>query len=57
MMFPLEMMSASPNVYCKHRIIASERSNIIFAKQMHHITIGDISLKSSHPNHSDFFNV
>ena len=53
MMFPLEMMSASPNVYCKHRIIASERSNIIFAKQMHHITIGDISLKSSYPNHSD----
>jgi hypothetical protein len=27
----------------KHRIIASETSNIIFAKQMHHIAIGDAS--------------
>ena len=29
MMFPSEMMSASPNVICKHRIIASKTSNII----------------------------
>jgi hypothetical protein len=27
----------------KHRIIASETSNIIFAKQMHHIAVGDAS--------------
>ena len=27
----------------KHRIIASETSNIIFAKQMHHIAAGDAS--------------
>ena len=36
MMFPSEMMSASPDVICKHRIIASKASNIIFAKQMLH---------------------
>ena len=27
----------------KHRIIASETSNIIFAKQIHHIAVGDAS--------------
>ena len=45
MMFPSEMMSASPDVIGKHRIIASKTSNIIFAKQMHHIATGDASLK------------
>ena len=29
----------------KHHIIANEMSNIIFAKQMHHIAIGDASLQ------------
>ncbi len=44
------MMMATPNDVCltahygKHRIIASETSNIIFAKQMHHIAVGDTSL-------------
>ena len=28
----------------KHRIIATNGSNIIFAKQMHHIAAGDASL-------------
>ena len=31
--------------FSKHRIIASETSNIIFAKQIHRIAIGDASLK------------
>jgi hypothetical protein len=30
--------------YGKHRIIASGMSNIIFAKQIHHIAVGDASL-------------
>ena len=30
---------------CKHRIIVNEMSSIIFAKQMHHIAVGDASLK------------
>ena len=33
----------SATFYGKHRIIASETSNIIFAKQMHHIAAGDAS--------------
>ena len=45
MMFPSEMMTASPDILGKHRIIANEMSNIIFAKQMHHIAIGDASLQ------------
>ena len=45
MIFPAEMMSASPNILGKYRIIANEMSNIIFAKQMHHIAIGDASLQ------------
>ena len=33
-------------MFCgKHRIIATNGSNIIFAKQMHHIAAGDASLK------------
>ena len=46
MMFPSEMMSASPNVFGKHCIIANKMSNIIFAEQMHHIACGDASLKN-----------
>ena len=46
MMFPTEMMSASPNVIGKHRIIANEMGNIIFAKQMHHIAFGDASFET-----------
>ena len=38
-------MMCSFATFGKHRIIASEMSNIIFAKQMHHIAIGDASLK------------
>ena len=50
-----QMMTATPNDVrfandvClrahmgKHRIIASTTSNIIFAKQMHHIAAGDAS--------------
>ncbi len=31
-------------MFCgKHRIIATNGSNIIFAKQMHHVAAGDIS--------------
>ena len=45
MMFPSEMMSAPPNVVGKHHIIARKTSNIMFAKQMHHVAAGDISLK------------
>ena len=45
MMVPSEMMSASPDIIGKHHIIASESSNIIFVKQMHHIIISDTSLK------------
>jgi hypothetical protein len=43
------MMTASPNdvallmFYGKHRIIANGVSNIMFAKQMHHIANGDVS--------------
>jgi len=43
MMLASPMMTASPNDVCltarwgKHRIIATNGSNIIFAKQMHHI--------------------
>ena len=51
------MMTASPNdvrfandvwlrhIFGKHRIIATNGSNIIFAKQMHHVAVGDASLK------------
>ena len=46
MMFPSEMMSASPDVFGKNRIIASKTNNIIFAKQMHHIAAGDASFIS-----------
>ena len=50
-----QMMTALPNDvrfandvcltahWGKHRIIATSGSNIIFAKQMHHIAIGDAS--------------
>ena len=38
-------MSDSPDILGKYRIIANEMSNIIFAKQMHHIDIGDASLQ------------
>jgi len=37
------MMRGFATFYGKHRIIASETSNIIFAKQMHHIAEGDAS--------------
>ena len=49
MMLAAPMMTASPNDVCltahwgKHRIIATNGSNIIFAKQMHHIAAGDAS--------------
>ena len=39
MMFPSEMMSASPNVICKHRIIASKTSNIILRKAKNIISL------------------
>ena len=41
-MFPSEMMCGFAT-FGKHRIIANEMSNIIFAKQMHHIAAGDAS--------------
>ena len=34
-----EMMSASPNVICKHRIIVSEASNIILRKAKNIISL------------------
>ena len=49
MMLATPMMTAPPNDVCltahngKHRIIATNGSNIIFAKQMHHIAAGDAS--------------
>jgi len=43
MMFASRMMRGFATFYGKHRIIASETSNIIFAKQMHHIAEGDAS--------------
>jgi len=40
------MMCGFATFWGKYRIIASETSNIIFAKQMHHIAVGDASLKN-----------
>jgi hypothetical protein len=37
------MMCGFATFYGKHHIIATEGSNIIFAKQMHHIAAGDAS--------------
>jgi len=37
------MMCGFATFFGKHRIIANEMSNIIFAKQMHHIAVGDAS--------------
>ena len=37
------MMRGIATFYGKHRIIATDGSNIIFAKQMHHIAAGDAS--------------
>jgi len=37
------MMRGFATFYGKHRIIATNGSNIIFAKQMHHIAAGDAS--------------
>ena len=37
------MMRGFATFWGKHRIIASATSNIIFAKQMHHIAVGDAS--------------
>jgi hypothetical protein len=39
------MMCGFATFYGKHRIIATNGGNIIFAKQMHHIAIGDASLR------------
>ena len=38
------MMRGFATFYGKHRIIASGMSNIMFAKQIHHIAVGDASL-------------
>jgi hypothetical protein len=46
MMFASRMMCGFATFYGKHHIIATEGSNIIFAKQMHHIAAGDASLKT-----------
>ncbi|MBR4099865.1 MAG: hypothetical protein IKK55_02630 [Clostridia bacterium] len=43
------MMRGFATFFGKHRIIASETSNIIFAKQMHHFTVGDASLHLASP--------
>jgi len=51
MMLATPMMTATPNDVCltahwgKHRITATNGSNIIFAKQMHHIAAGDTSFE------------
>ena len=39
----------------KHRIIANEMSNIIFAKQMHHIAAGDASFEDIQGLRLDLF--
>ena len=55
MMLATPMMAALPNdvmfatFFGKHHIIANEMSNIIFAKQMHHIAVGDASLHLAPP--------
>ena len=43
MMFAARMMRGFATFGGKHRIIATKGSNIIFAKQMHHIAAGDAS--------------
>ena len=43
MMFALRMMCGVAAFYGKHCIIATKGSNIMFAKQMHHIAKGDAS--------------
>ena len=49
MMLATPMVTASPNdvayanCFGKRRIIANKMSNIVFAKQMHHIDVGDAS--------------
>jgi hypothetical protein len=45
MMFASRMMCGFATFWGKHRIIATNGSNIIFAKQMHHIAAGDASLR------------
>ena len=45
MMFATRMMRGFATFGGKHRIVASETSNIIFAKQMHHIAAGDASFE------------
>jgi hypothetical protein len=55
MMLALLMMSASPNDAClwahmgKHRIIVTDRSNIILASEKHNIAVGDASFKIHTP--------
>jgi len=45
MMFASRMMCGFATFYGKHRIIATNGSNIIFATQTHHVAAGDTSLK------------
>ena len=49
MMFASRMMYGFATFYGKHHIIATDGSNIIFTKQMHHIAVGDASLKIQGP--------
>jgi len=46
------MMRGFATFYGKHRIIATNGSNIIFAKQMHHIAAGDASFISNVSPHA-----
>ena len=61
MMLATPMMTASPNDACltahwgKRRIIATNESNIIFAKQMHHIAEGDASFEDMQGLRLDLF--
>ena len=49
------MMRGFATFWGKHRIIASETSNIIFAKQMHHIAAGDASFEDIQGSRLDLF--
>ena len=49
------MMCGFATFWGKHRIIATNGSNIIFAKQMHHIAEGDASFEDMQGLRLDLF--
>ena len=55
MMFASRMMRGFATFHGKHRIIATNGGNIIFAKQMHHIAAGDASFEGIQGLRFDLF--